>query len=169
MSLNTRYDNQSPIFNYNERSGGVLFPFQMVTTGATTDYLDLDSADLSTIVGTFVAPYACALVTAQAYAVSDAEGAKSAASTVEPTIGLVYGANTPIATVDVGTSCGVISCIGAGPIGTVWAGTTDLIELTEGQEVGAYIKTQAASSEASGPTDGGAIVVLWVAIANAPA
>jgi hypothetical protein len=167
MALKTSFDNLSPIFNYNEKAGGVLFPFTMITTAPTTRYLDLDSSELKAIVGTFVAPYDCALVTAHAYAVSDGEGAKDATASAEPVIGLVYGTN-PLATVDVGTSCGVITCDGAGAIGTVWKGTTNLTTLAEGQEVGAYIKTQGASAT-SANEDGGAVVVLWIAAANAPA
>ena len=166
MSLDQDYDKLSPIFNFDDKAGGVLFPFVINFTTAD-NYIDLDGADLSTVLGSFKAPMPCALITAQAYACVDGQGAKAAAASAEPVIGLVYGTN-PLSTAEAGTSCGVITCDGAGAAGKVWAGTTDQTVLTEGQEVAAYLKTAGASAT-SGNQDGGAKVVLWVAIQNAPA
>lgn len=166
MTLGTDYDKLCPIFNWNTKDGGVLFPFTVAPTSLR--YVDLDGADLSTILGSFVAPFKCRLITAQAMAVADDQGSKTAAATAEPVVGLVYGTNTPLATSEAGTSCGVITCDGAGAVGKEWPGTTDPTTIEEGQEVGVYLKTAAAATT-SGAQDGGAIVTLWFAMANAPA
>ena len=165
MSLKNDYNNLCPIFNWNTKSGGVLFPFFVQPTSA--DYVDLDGADTSTILGSFVAPAKCRLLTAQCYAVADGQGSKAAAASTEAIVGLVYGTNTPLATAGAGTSCGVITCDGAGAVGKVWSGTTDETTISAAQEVAVYLK-QAAASATSANQDGGVKVVLWFAIANAP-
>ncbi len=165
MASDSPYDSSSPLFNYADGKG-VLFPFELCMHTAD-NYIDLDGADTSTILGTFVAPYDCALITAQAYACVDGQGAKAAAASTEPVIGLAYGTN-PLATAAAGTSCGVITCDGAGAACKKWAGTTDQTAISEGQEISAYLKTAAASAT-SGNQDGGAKVKLWIAIRNSPA
>lgn len=170
MSLATDYDKLCPIFNWNTKDGGVLFPFTIHPMDK--DYIDFDG-DVSTellLLGSFVAPFKCRLVTTQVIAVvDDSTNAKSGAATAEPVIGIVYGTNTPMATAAAGTSCGVITCDGAGAVGKVWGGTTDLTTITEGQEVAVYLKTAAATSSTSTLQDGGGVVTLWFAMANAPA
>ena len=42
MSLKNDYNNLCPIFNWNTKSGGVLFPFFVQPTSA--DYVDLDGS-----------------------------------------------------------------------------------------------------------------------------
>ena len=168
MSLPTDYDKLCPIFNWNTKDGGVLFPYVVQLANVVNqNWVELDNADISTILGSFVAPFKCRLITAQAVAVPDATGAKAAAATTEGVIGLVYGTNTPLATCDAGTSCGVITCDGAGTVGKIWSGTTDETTIAAAQEVGVYLKTQCESAT-SANTQGGAIVVLWFAHVNAP-
>ena len=167
MTLGSDYDRLCPIFNWNTKDGGVLFPFT-IAPGALK-YVDFAGADLSTILGSFVAPFKCRLITAQVAAVENAAGLKTGAATAEPVIGIVYGTNSPLATSEAGTSCGVITCDGAGAVGKVWAGTTTPTTITEGQEVAVYLKTTAATSGASGLADGGGVVTLWFAHTNAPA
>ena len=166
MTLATDYDKLCPIFNWNTKDGGVLFPFTIHPLAL--DYVDFDGADLSAILGSFVAPFKCRLITAQVTAVNDANGAKAGAATAEPVIGIVYGTNTPLATSEVGTSCGVITCDGAGAVGKVWGGTTDATTITEGQEVAVYLKTAGAATDTT-MQDGGGVVTLWFAHANSPA
>jgi hypothetical protein len=167
MTLATDYDKLCPIFNWSTKDGGVLFPFTIHPMAL--DYVDFDGADLSTILGSFVAPFKCRLITAQVMAVNDATGAKSGAATAEPVIGIVYGTNSPLATAAAGTSCGVITCDGAGAVGKMWSGTTDKTTIAEGQEVAIYLKTAAATSSTSTLQDGGGVVTLWFAHANSPA
>lgn len=167
MTLSTDYDKLCPIFNWSSKDGGVLFPFRIRPTAL--DYVDFDGGDTSTILGSFVAPCKCRLLTAQVMACNDATGAKSGAATAEPVIGIVYGTNSPIATAAAGTSCGVITCDGAGAVGKVWNGTTDKTTITAGQEVAIYLKTAAATSSTSTLQDGGGVVTLWFAQVNAPA
>ena len=173
MASKTSYDRQSPIFNFDDKANGVLFPFTMVNTGLNNttvgqDYIDLDGAELSAILATFVAPYDCELITMQAYAVSDETGVKSGAATAEAILNVVYG-TAPLATGGAGTSVNIITCEGAGGPGVVWTGDTDQTSLLEGQEVGVYLSQAAGTSGTSTLQDGGAKVVLWVAVANAPA
>ena len=167
MTLGSDYDKLCPIFNFSSKDGGVLFPFTIHPMAL--DYVDFDGGDLSTILGSFVAPFKCRLITAQVAAVNDGTGAKSGAATAEPVIGIVYGTNSPLATAAAGTSCGVITCDGAGAVGKVWGGTTDPTTIAEGQEVAIYLKTAAATSSTSTLQDGGGVVTLWFAMANAPA
>ena len=166
MTLATDYDKLCPIFNWNTKDGGVLFPFAV--TPSVLDYIDLDGADVSNILGSFVAPFKCRLITVQAYAVANATGVKAAAASTEPVVGIVYGTNTPLASSGAGTSCALITCDGAGAVGKVWNGTTTKTTITAGQEVGVWLHT-ASSSSTSANTIGGAKVVLWFALANAPA
>ena len=100
MSLENDYDKLCPIFNWNTKDGGVLFPFAIQPMAL--DYIDLDGADTSTVLGSFVAPAKCRLITIQAYAVNNATGAKAAAASTEPVIGVMYGTNSPLATAAVG-------------------------------------------------------------------
>jgi hypothetical protein len=165
MSSSSDYDKLCPLFNWNTKSNGVLFPFPVHC--GETGYIDLDSADLSTVLGSFELPFKARLVTAVADATSDGQGWKAAAASTEPVLGIVYGTN-PLATAGAGTSIGVITCDGAAATGSVkWNGTTTATTLTAGQEVGVYLKT-AGSSATSANADGGARVVLWFAVTNAP-
>lgn len=174
MALGTDYDKLCPIFNWNTKSGGVLFPFKVPinttdASGTAGDYIDFDGAQLSAIIGSVVLPMKARLITTQAYAMPDDQGPKTGAATAEPVIGIVYGTNSPLATAEAGTSCGVITCDGAGAVGKVWSGTTDETTIEAGEEVAIYLKTAAGTSSTSTLQDGGAEVVLWFAMANAPA
>jgi hypothetical protein len=172
MALGRDYDKACPIFNFSTRDGGVLFPFALTEiTSETTNAnrIDLDGADLSTVLARFKLPMKCRIITCQAYAVSDANGAKAAAATVEPIITIGYG-TAPLGSGEAATTIAIITCDGAGVFGSVWspgAGTTQ-VTLEAGQEIVAYLTTQAVSAT-SANADGAARIILWVAQANAPA
>jgi len=172
MTLGRDYDKACPIFNFSTRDGGVLFPFNLTGIASETTNLnriDLDGADLSVVLARLKLPMKCRVITCQAYAVSDANGAKAAAATTEPIIKIGYG-TAPLGSGEAATTIAIITCDGAGAFGTVWvpgAGTTQ-VTLDEGQEIVAYLTTQAVSAT-SANADGAARIVVWVAQANAPA
>lgn len=172
MALGRDYDKACPIFNFSTKDGGVLFPFWLEPTSVASgaSYVNLDGADLSTALAAVKVPFKCRVVTCQAYAVADDQGAKSAAASTEPILEVKYTAGTTLTTVDSAVSLAVITCDGAGAIGTVWtpgAGTT-ATTLSEGYWIAAYLTTAAASAT-SGKQDGGAKICVWVAVANSPA
>jgi hypothetical protein len=172
MALGRDYDKACPIFNFSTKDAGVMFPFCLNTgnNALAANYINLDGADLSTAVAAIKVPFKCRVITCQAYACVDDQGAKAAAASAEPIIAVKYTAATTLTTVDSATSLAIITCDGAGAVGAVWtpgAGTT-ATTLEEGYWIAAYLTT-AASSATSGNQDGGARVVVWLAQANAPA
>jgi hypothetical protein len=172
MALGRDYDKACPIFNFSTRDAGVIFPFVLTALGSATTpipFIDLDGADLSTVLARFKVPFRCRVITCQAYACSDANAVKSAAASAEPIITIGYGTSV-LGSGEAATTIAIITCDGSGAFGTVWvpgAGTTQ-VTLEETHEVVAYLTTQAASATST-KADGGARVVLWVAQANAPA
>jgi hypothetical protein len=172
MALGRDYDKACPIFNFSTRDAGVIFPFVLTSIGSATTplpYINLDGSDLSTVLARFKVPFKCRVITCQAYACSDDQGAKSAAASAEPIITIGYGTSV-LGSGEASTTIAIITCDGAGTFGTVWtpgAGTTQ-VTLEETHEVVAYLTTAAASAT-SAKQDGGARVVLWIAQANAPA
>jgi len=171
MALGRDYDKACPIFNFSTRDAGVLFPFALTEiTSETTNLnrIDLDGADLSTVLARVMIPFRCRVITCQAYAVSDANGAKSAAASTEPIIKIGYG-TAPLSSGEESTTIAIITCDGAGAFGSIWtpgAGTTQ-VTLNGSQEIVAYLTTQAVSAT-SAKADGAARVIVWVAQANAP-
>ena len=172
MALGRDYDKACPIFNFSTRDAGVIFPFVLTDIASATTqipFIDLDGADLSTVLARFKLPMKCRLITCQAYACSDANGAKTAAASAEPIITIGYG-TSPLGSGEAATTLAIITCDGAGAFGSVWspgAGTTQ-VTLEAAQEIVAYLTTAAASAT-SANQDGGARIVLWLAQANAPA
>ena len=172
MALGRDYDKACPIFNFSTRDAGVIFPFMLtdITSETTeTQKINLDGSDLSTVLARFKVPFRCRVITCQAYAVADANGAKAAAASAEPIITLGYG-TAPLGSGEAATTIAIITCDGAGTFGSVWtpgAGTTQ-VTLEATHEVVAYLTTAAASAT-SANQDGAAKIVLWVAQANAPA
>lgn len=172
MALGRDYDKACPIFNFSTKDAGVIFPFMLTNnTSATTETtrIDLSGADLSTVQARLKMPMKCRVITCQAYAVADGNGAKAAAASAEPIITIGYG-TAPLGSGEAATTIAIITCDGAGAFGAVWtpgAGTTQ-VTLDEGQEIVAYLTTAAASAT-SANADGAARVVVWVAQANAPA
>jgi hypothetical protein len=172
MALGRDYDKACPIFNFSTRDAGVIFPFVLTDIASATTqipFIDLDGSDLSVVLARFKLPMSMRLITVQAYACSDANGAKAAAASAEPIITLGYG-TAPLGSGEAATTLAIITCDGAGAFGSVWspgAGTTQ-VTLAAAQEIVAYLTTAAASAT-SGNQDGGARIVLWLAIANAPA
>lgn len=173
MALGRDYDKACPIFNFSTKDAGVIFPFTLTymnDTGANAlDYINLDGSDLSTVLARLKVPMKMRLITCQAYAVADDQGAKSAAATTEAVIGIQYG-TAPLGSAN-GTEIAAITCSGAGAYGVCWVpgdGTTQ-VTLEAGQEIVAYLKTAAAGDSTSTLYDGGAKLVLWFAQVNAPA
>lgn len=172
MALGRDYDKACPIFNFTTRDAGVIFPFVLTEiTSETTNSnrIDLDGADNSVVLARFKVPFRCRVLTCQAYAVSDANGAKTAAASTEPIITIGYG-TAPLGSGEAATTIAIVTCDGAGAFGSVWtpgAGTTQ-VTLEETQEVVAYLTTTAVSAT-SANADGAARIILWVAQANAPA
>jgi hypothetical protein len=172
MALGRDYDKACPLFNFSTRDGGVLFPFFLTdNTSSTTETtrIDLSGADLSTVLARVMIPFRCRVITCQAYAVADANGAKAAAASAEPVITIGYG-TAPLGSGEAATTIAIVTCDGAGAFGSIWtpgAGTTQ-VTLNGSQEIVAYLTTQAVSAT-SANADGAARVVVWVAQANAPA
>jgi hypothetical protein len=172
MALGRDYDKACPIFNFSTRDAGVLFPFSLTAiTSSTTEYnrIDLDGADNSVVLARVLIPFRCRVITCQAYACSDANGAKSAAASTEPIITIGYG-TSPLASGEAATTIATITCDGAGAFGSIWTpgdGTTQ-VTLEATQEIVAYL-TRTAASSTSAKADGAAKIVVWVAQANAPA
>lgn len=172
MALGRDYDKACPIFNFSTRDAGVIFPFVLTDIASATTqipFINLDGSDLSVVLARFKLPMKCRLITCQAYACSDDQGAKAAAASAEPIITIGYG-TAPLGSGEAATTIAIITCDGAGAFGSVWspgAGTTQ-VTLEAGQEIVAYLTTAAASAT-SANQDGGARIVLWLAQANAPA
>jgi hypothetical protein len=172
MALGRDYDKACPIFNFSTRDAGVLFPFNLTAISSettTTGAIDLSGADLSTVLARVLIPFRCRVITCQAYAVADANGAKSAAASAEPVITIGYG-TAPLGSGEAATTIAIVTCDGAGAFGSIWtpgAGTTQ-VTLNGSQEIVAYLTTQAVSAT-SAKADGAARIVVWVAQANAPA
>ena len=169
MALGRDYDKQLPALNWNTRNGGILFPYFPLQQGHQADmlqYVNLDGT-ASVILARIKFPFPVAFITCEAFAVSDDGGLKAAASTVESVIHFTYG-TAGLASMDAGTSIALISCDGAGAIGTVWDGTTTKTRIETTQEILMALKT-AAVGATSGNEDGGAVVRMWFAQINAPA
>ncbi len=172
MALGRDYDKACPLFNFSTKDAGVLFPFVLseITSETTnTNRIDLSGADLSTVLARVLIPFRCRVITCQAYAVADANGAKAAAASAEATIVIGYG-TAPLGSGEAATTIATITCDGAGAFGSIWtpgAGTTQ-VTLDGTQEIVAYL-TATATSATSANADGAARVVVWVAQANAPA
>lgn len=168
MSLGSDYKDVCPVFDF-RAGGGVLFPYFPLALGQAAGnaaFINLD-ATASAIFGRVRLPFKARLITCQAFAVSDDQGLKGAAASTEPVLGLVYG-TAPLASIDAGTSIAVITCDATGDIGHVWTGTTTPTDLATTQEVIVHLKTAAASATSANQY-GGAVPVLWFAIANSPA
>jgi len=169
MALGSGFENLCPLFDFNN-SGGVLlpyFPMSLAQTGSALPYVNLDGASLSAPLARVRVPMAATLITCEAFAVSDDQGLKSGAASVEPIIGIVVG-TYPLASVGLGTSISLITCDLTGDIGHKWAGTTTQTAVSTSEEIIIHLK-QAALGVASDDQDGGAVPVLWFAATNAPA
>jgi len=165
----SRYDKKCGLFDPINRAHGVMFPYFPLSLGQGADAastIDLDGS-ASAVFARINLPFTAYLLTCQAFAVSDAQGLKIGAASAEPVIGIVYGTDG-LASIDAGTSIGVISCTGAGPIGKTWAGTTTPTVIEPTDEIIVHLKTAAASAT-SNLQDGGAVPVLWFAQLNSPA
>ena len=168
MALGRDYDKLCPIFNWNTRSGGVLFPYFPMSLGQAASnaaYIDLD-ASASTIFARVRFPMRVRFLTCEAFACSDDQGVKTGAASTEPVIAINYG-TASLASVDAGTEIATITCDASGGIGDRWAGTTTATTIETTQELIVHLKT-AASSSTSNLTYGGAVPVLWFALINTP-
>jgi hypothetical protein len=172
MALGRDYDKACPIFNFSTKDAGVIFPFVLTNIASATTqipYINLDGSDNSTVLARVLVPFRCRVITCQAYACSDDQGAKAAAATTEPIVTIGYG-TSPLGSGEAATTIATITCDGAGAFGAVWtpgAGTTQ-VTLEATQEIVAYLTTSAVAAT-SANKDGGARIVVWVAQANAPA
>lgn len=171
MALGRDYDRMCPIFNWNTRAGGVLFPYYPLALGqiaSNAPFINFDGADTSSILARCRFPMRVRLITCEVYPVSDDQGLKTGAATAEPIIAVAYG-TIGLASAGAGTDIAVITCDGSGALSDHWAGTTTATTIETTQELAVYLKQAAATSGASGLADGGGSVVLWLALANAPA
>lgn len=169
MAHKNDYDKSCPLFDFNNASGGVLFPYYPLQLGqgaSNASTIDLDGS-ASAIFARITFPMKVRLITCQAFAVSDAQGLKAAAASTEPVLALCYGTDG-LASIDAGTEIATITCSGAGAIGTTWSGTTTATTIETTEELILHLKTAAASGT-SANQDGGATVVLWFAVVNSPA
>jgi hypothetical protein len=169
MSSTTTYDQVNRLFNVVE-GRGIVFPYFPMTLGQASgnqSWIDLDGT-ASTIQARFRLPMTAYLVTCEMWAVSDGQGLKTAAASIEPVVAINYG-TAPLASVDAGTEIVTITCDATGDIGTKWSGGTTLTMIVPTQELIIHMKTQAGKGGgASGTVDGGAVPVLWFAAINAP-
>ena len=168
MALNTEFQNQSPIFNWETRDGGVLFPYYPMSLGQAASnaaYINFD-ATASTLYARVRLPMKARLMTCEVFAVSDDQGVKGAAASTEPVIAVNYG-TAGLASIDAGTEIALITCDGSGAIGDKWNGTTTQTTIETTQELLVHLKT-AAVSATSANKDGGGVPVLWFAYVNAP-
>jgi len=168
MALKRDFHKACPIFDWEYRDAGVLFPYYPLALGQSdgqAQYIDLDGS-ASAIHARIRFPMKVRLITCEAFAVSDGQGLKAAAATTEPVIALAYG-TAALASIDAGTSIAVLTCSGSGAIGDRWTGTTTPTTIETTQELIVHLKT-AASSGTSANQDGGAVPVLWFAVTNAP-
>ena len=94
MTLDKDFDRLCPIFNWNDRGGGVLFPIQV--NCAQVGYVDLDGADTSTVLGAITPVQKMRLITCQAVACADDQGVKAATSSTEATVTIIHG-TSPLA------------------------------------------------------------------------
>ncbi len=170
MADNVVFDfrGKCPLFEHRYgRRGGVIFPY--VLGGDLNGVgINFSGADLSTVLSTIRFPFKVAFITAEAYAISDDQGLKSAAASTEPVIRVLYGTRG-FATIDAGTTLCDITCAGAGTLATAWApgdSSTETDILTT-QEIGVCLHTAGASATSS-KIDGGAKVVVWVAQVEGP-
>jgi hypothetical protein len=167
MASSTEYQKQCPIFNWETKNNGVLFPYFPMALGQAASnlpYVDLD-ATASTIHARVRFPMKVRFMTCEAFACSDDAATKGGAASAEPVIGIVYG-TAGLASVDAGTSIAVITCDGTGDVGTKWSGTTTETTIETTQELIVHLKTAAASAT-SANQDGGASVIMWFAVVNA--
>jgi len=167
--LGRDYHKMCPIFNWDTRLGGVLFPYfplAQLQTADSLQYANLDGS-ASAILARVRFPFPVEFITCDAIACSDDQGVKSAAATAEPVLHMTYG-TAGLASIDAGTEIAVITCEGAGAIGKVWAGTTTKARISTTQEIIVALKTAAATSSTSTCQDGGAVIRMWLAQINSP-
>ncbi len=166
MTTGRDYDQLCPIFNCKTGDGGVLYPL-VIPTGST-GYVNLDGADLSTVLGAVRIPYKARIVTCTAYAVPDDQGSKAATASAEPVVTVIHGSSA-LASVGIGSAVANITCGGAGGSGVTWApGTsTTPVDVEADDYIGVVLTTQGASAT-SANEDGGANVIVWLAGLNAP-
>ena len=166
--LGRDYDKMCPIFNWNTRKGGVIFPYFPLQQGQQADQLDYINLDgsASAILARVRFPMPVTLLTCDAFAVSDDQGVKAGASSTEALIHMVKG-TYELASIDAGTELVLLTCDLSGPVGKVWGGITTKTKLETTEEIIVALKTAAAGGT-SGNEDGGAIVRMWFAMVNAP-
>lgn len=168
MALNRDYNKACPIFDWEYKDAGVLFPYFPLALGqadGNARYIDLD-ATASGIYARFRLPMKVRFLTCEAFACSDNQGLKAAAASTEAVLAINYG-TASLASIDAGTQIAVITCSATGAIGKRWAGTSTPTTIETTHELIVHLKT-AASSATSNKTYGGAIPVLWFALCNSP-
>jgi hypothetical protein len=162
------FDRQLPIFNWKD-DGGVLFPYfpiSQLQTDANLRYANFD-ASASAVLARVKFPFPVYFVTCDAIAVSDDQGVKSGAATIEPILHMVYG-TAGLVSIDAGTEIALITCDGAGAIGKVWEGTTTPTRVETTEEIIIALKTAAAGDSTSTLYDGGGVIRMWLAQINTP-
>jgi hypothetical protein len=167
MASSTEYQKQCPIFNWDTKNNGVLFPYfplQLAQADGNLKYINFDGS-ASTIHARVRFPMKVRFMTCQAFACSDEIGYKTGPATVEPVIGFVHG-TAPLASIDAGTSIAILTCDGSGSIGDSWSGTTTETTVNTTEEIIVHLKT-AADASVSSRMFGGATVVMWFAVVNA--
>lgn len=152
-----------PVFN--PETNGVYWPFHMCMS--EPGYINLDGADLSTILGAYSQPpVTMECISVDCIAVADGQGAKGGAASAEPVVRIVHGTAT-LASGEAGSTIVDITCTGAAPAGTKWSGSTTRFTIAPTEMVAAYLQTAAASATSTNQ-DGGAIVVLYMQPLSTP-
>ena len=166
MSLDKDYDRLCPIFNWNDRGGGVIFP--VTVQCEQYGYVNLDGADLSTVLGAITPIQKMRLISMQAVACADDQGTKAATASAEAEIKIIHG-TSPLTSAGAGSLVNTITCGATGIPGKVWTPGTSTTPLTVAstEQIGIYL-SQTAASATSANEDGGAYIVLWFAAVNAP-
>lgn len=167
MPMANDYNEAHPIFNWEAR-GGLLYPYFPLSDGQQASNranIDLDGS-ASVILARIRFPFPIWLMTCDAFAVADANGAKTAAASTEPIIHMTYGPDG-LASIEAGTEIVLITCDGAGAVGKDWKGTTTPTRIDVTDEIILALKT-AASSATSSKADGAAVVRMWIAQINSP-